>query len=41
MKIRPVNFRDLVEGEHMHRHCQGCHYEWFEKPLDKKVDTDG
>ena len=21
-------------GEHLHRLCQGCHYDWLERPLD-------
>ena len=24
----------LVRGEHIHRRCHGCGYEWAEQPLD-------
>ena len=24
------------EGEHIHRHCRNCGYEWPEKPSDAK-----
>ena len=33
--------RCLVDGEHLHRTCKRCGYEWLEAPLDAKVTTDG
>jgi len=26
---------ELVKGEHLHRHCRGCGFEWTNEPLDK------
>jgi hypothetical protein len=30
-----------AKGEHLHRHCRTCGYEWLERPLDWIEPGDG
>ncbi|MCK4240854.1 MAG: hypothetical protein KAX30_04465 [Candidatus Atribacteria bacterium] len=32
--ITKCGWNKPFEGEHIHRHCRNCHYEWPERPLD-------
>ena len=33
-KCRSYIYHSSFDGEHIHRKCERCHYEWPERPLD-------
>jgi hypothetical protein len=35
---RYVSYGRCLKGEHLHRHCQACHYEWLEACRARALD---